>query len=40
MKGKDTFDEKKLDEVKELSKQGYTEAELAKKLNVSIGNSK
>lgn len=28
---------KKLDKAKELSKQGYTEAELAKKLNVSIG---
>jgi hypothetical protein len=37
VKGKDIFDEKKLDKAKELSKQGYTEAELAKKLNVSIG---
>ncbi|MDG5852481.1 hypothetical protein [Clostridium beijerinckii] len=37
MKGKDIFDEKKLDKAKELSKQGCTEAELAKKLNISIG---
>lgn len=36
MKGKDILDDKKLEEVKELSKQGYTEIELSKKLNISI----
>lgn len=36
MKGKDIFYEKKLEEVKSLSKHGCTENELAKKLNISI----
>jgi hypothetical protein len=36
VKGKDTFDDKKLEEAKEISKGGCTEVELAKKLNISI----
>jgi hypothetical protein len=36
MKGEDIFDDKKIEEPKVLSKQGYIEAELAKKLDVSI----
>ncbi|EKQ57220.1 MULTISPECIES: hypothetical protein [unclassified Clostridium] len=36
MKGKDIFDDKKLEDVKSLTKEGLTESELAKKLNISL----